>query len=117
MVAVSILNPCPKKESKLPVFPFLCLGYYSGFSKRFYLSSTFPTHMNVFMKVPTRRTVLRTVHIIFSLPLIGYIYGPPAETVQYLPFFRYGYFPMVAISGLLMWKGHLLLRGTAKTND
>ena len=62
------------------------------------------------MKATTKRTILRTIHILFALPLIGYIYGPPEETVQYLSYFRYGYFPVVVISGLLMWKGHLLGR-------
>ncbi len=64
------------------------------------------------MKETTKRTILRTLHILFALPLIGYIYGPPSETVQYLPYFRYVYFPVVAISGILMWKGHLLRRLT-----
>ncbi|MGB8166884.1 MAG: hypothetical protein WCF18_05295 [Chthoniobacteraceae bacterium] len=62
------------------------------------------------MNPTTKRTVLRCFHILFGLPLIGYIYGPPAETQQYLPYFRYLYVPMVLLSGLLMWKGHVLTR-------
>ena len=69
------------------------------------------------MNPNTRRTILRSIHLLFALPLIGYIYGPPAETVQYLPFFRFIYFPVVVLSGLLMWKGHVLGRLFSKKSD
>ena len=62
------------------------------------------------MKNTTKRSILRTIHILFALPLLGYIYGPPSETVQYLPYFWFIYFPVVALSGLWMWKGHLVRR-------
>ena len=62
------------------------------------------------MKQTTRRSILRWVHIVFGLTLAGYIYGPPDETRQYLPFFRYFYFPVVVLTGLWMWKGHLVSR-------
>jgi hypothetical protein len=62
------------------------------------------------MKETTKRSILRWIHIVFALPLIGYIYGPPAETVQYLPYFRWIYFPAVALSGLWMWKGPAVRR-------
>ena len=60
------------------------------------------------MKDTTKRSILRTIHIIFALPIAGYIYGPPSETVQYLPYFRFVYFPVVVLSGLWMWKGHIV---------
>ncbi len=62
------------------------------------------------MKPTTRRAIFRWIHILFALPLVGYIYGPPAETVQYLPYFRFIYFPIVVLSGLWMWKGHVVRR-------
>lgn len=62
------------------------------------------------MKDSTKRAILRWMHIIFGATLIGYIYGPPEEVAQYAPFFRYFYFPAVVLTGLLMWKGHLLRR-------
>lgn len=62
------------------------------------------------MKATTKRTVLRWIHILFALPLIGFIYGPPAETEPYRVYFQYLYMPLVALSGLLMWKGHVLAR-------
>ncbi len=62
------------------------------------------------MKDSTKRTMLRSLHIIFALRLLGYIYGPPSETLQYLPYFRYGHMPLVILTGLWMWKGHVLRR-------
>ena len=62
------------------------------------------------MTATTKRTILRWIHILFALPLIGFIYGPPAETEQYRPYFQFLYMPVVALTGLLMWKGHLLAR-------
>lgn len=62
------------------------------------------------MKESTKRALTRTIHILFALPLLGYIYGPPAETQQYLPYFRRIYLPVVILSGLWMWKGHLVRR-------
>ena len=66
------------------------------------------------MKDTTKRSILRTIHLVFALPLVGYIYGPPAETVQYLPYFRFIYFPVVALSGLWMWKGQTVRGWFAK---
>jgi hypothetical protein len=62
------------------------------------------------MKDTTKRTILRSAHIVFALPLLGYIYGPPSESLQYLPYFRYVYVPVVILTGLSMWKGHVLRR-------
>jgi hypothetical protein len=52
------------------------------------------------MKDSTKLAILRSIHIIFALPLIGFIYGPPSEVEQYRPYFRFLYFPVVAFSGL-----------------
>ena len=68
------------------------------------------------MKESTKRAITRSVHILFALPLIGYIYGPPSETVQYLPYFRFIYFPVVVLSGLWMWKGHVVRRLFSRSN-
>ena len=66
------------------------------------------------MNPNTKRSILRWIHIIFGLSLAGYIYGPPSETVKYLSFFRYFYLPVVLLTGLWMWKGHLLTRLLSK---
>jgi hypothetical protein len=69
------------------------------------------------MKDTTKRSLARAIHILFALPILGYVYGPPAETAQYLPYFRWIYLPAVALSGLWMWKGHLLRRPRSKPGD
>jgi hypothetical protein len=58
----------------------------------------------------TKRSILRSIHLLFALPLFGYIYGPPEETVQYLFYFRWIYFPVVVLTGLWMWKGETVRR-------
>jgi hypothetical protein len=62
------------------------------------------------MNDSTKRSILRWIHILFALPIFGYIYGPPSETLQYLPYFRFIYLPVVVFSGLWMWKGPVLRR-------
>ncbi|MGC3956945.1 MAG: hypothetical protein QM813_02935 [Verrucomicrobiota bacterium] len=69
------------------------------------------------MNLNTKRSIQRWIHIIFGLTLVGYIYGPPAETVKYLPFFRYFYLPVVLLTGLWMWKGHVVARLFAKKQE
>ena len=62
------------------------------------------------MTAATRRSILRWIHIIFGLPLIGLVYGPPAETEQYRFMFQFVFLPTVLLTGLWMWKGHLVGR-------
>ena len=69
------------------------------------------------MNSARKRTIVRTIHILFALPILGYIYGPPEEVAQYAPYFRYVYVPVVVLSGLWMWKGHLLRRAGSGTSD
>jgi thiosulfate reductase cytochrome b subunit len=67
------------------------------------------------MKDTTKRTIVRSVHLIFALPLIGFIYGPSAEVEPYRPYFQYLYFPVVVLSGLWMWKGHVVRQLFSRT--
>ena len=57
------------------------------------------------MKETTKRTILRTIHIIFGLPLIGYIYGPQEEVAQYVNVHRYFLLPVLLLTGFWMWQG------------
>ncbi len=66
------------------------------------------------MNSGTKRSILRCIHIICGLPLIGFVYGPPAETEQYRYMFQYFFVPGLVLSGLWMWKGHLLRRLISK---
>lgn len=62
------------------------------------------------MNAATKRSILRWVHIVFGLTLIGFVYGPPAETEPYRYMFQYVFMPAILISGFWLWKGDALLR-------
>lgn len=57
-----------------------------------------------------KRLIFRWIHIIFSIPIIGYVYSPFEEIPNYAPAVRYFFLPVLVLSGLWMWKGHLLRR-------
>jgi len=61
-----------------------------------------------------KRSILRFIHIIFGIPIIGYIYSPFKELPNYAPVVRYVAIPVIVLTGLWMWKGHLLLRLISK---
>ena len=58
----------------------------------------------------TKRTIVRWLHLILSIPIIGYVYSPFEELPNYAPVVRYVSIPVLVLSGLWMWKGHLLRR-------
>jgi hypothetical protein len=58
----------------------------------------------------TKRSILRWIHIIFGIPILGYIYSPFEEIPNYAPAVRFVFAPVIVLSGLWMWKGHVLRR-------
>ena len=66
------------------------------------------------MKDATKRSIFRWIHIIFGIPMIGYIYDSPSVTQYYAPIVRYFFLPALLLSGLWMWKGHILRRLLSK---
>jgi hypothetical protein len=62
------------------------------------------------MKESTKRSIVRWIHIVISIPIIGYIYSPFEEIPNYAPAVRYVFLPVMVLSGLWMWKGHLVRR-------
>jgi hypothetical protein len=58
----------------------------------------------------TRRWIFRCIHIVFAIPILGYIYSPFEKLPDYAPLTRYVFVPVMVLSGLWMWKGHLLRR-------
>lgn len=57
-----------------------------------------------------QRTVFRWIHIVLSIPILGYIYSPFENIPQYAPAVRFVFFPILVLSGLWMWKGHVVRR-------
>ena len=62
------------------------------------------------MKEATKRSILRWIHIIFAIPIVGYVYSPFAELPNYAPVVRFGSIPVIVLTGLWMWKGHAVRR-------
>ena len=62
----------------------------------------------------TKRAIFRWIHIIFGLPIVGYIYSPFNELPNYAPVVRYVALPAIVLTGLWMWKGHVVRRLMSK---
>jgi hypothetical protein len=58
----------------------------------------------------TQRSIFRWIHIICGIPILGYIYDSPSDTHYYAHSVRYGFLPVLLLSGLWMWKGHVVRR-------
>ena len=65
----------------------------------------------------TQRVVVRWIHIVFAIPILGYIYSPFEQIPNYAPAVRFFFLPVMVISGFWMWKGHLLLRLISKRSN
>ena len=57
------------------------------------------------MNQGTKRSILRWIHIIVTIPIFGFIYGPPSEVQQYADGVRYIFVPVIVLSGLWMFAG------------
>ena len=66
------------------------------------------------MNQGTLRFVFRWIHIVFSIPILGYIYSPFDQIHYYAPITRFVFVPVLILSGLWMWKGHVLRRLVSK---
>ncbi len=53
----------------------------------------------------TQRTILRCIHLVLSIPMLGYIYGEPSEVAQYASGVRYIFVPIMLLSGYWMYSG------------
>lgn len=56
------------------------------------------------------RSIFRWIHLIFSIPILGYIYSPFDKIPDYAPLTRYVVVPVMVLTGLWMWKGHVVRR-------
>ena len=66
------------------------------------------------MKEATKRSIFRWIHIVFSIPILGYIYSPFEEIPKYAANVRFVVVPVMLLSGLWMWKGHVVRRLISK---
>src|SRR3982750_2065458 len=52
-----------------------------------------------------KRPILRWIHLIFTIPILGYIYQPTAEVAQYAGGVRFIFVPVLMLSGYWMYAG------------
>ncbi|HXS05581.1 MAG TPA: hypothetical protein VN723_02230 [Rhizomicrobium sp.] len=62
------------------------------------------------MKETTKRTILRTIHLVLAIPIVGYIYSPFAVLPDYAFPTRFIFLPAMILTGLWMWRGRWLWR-------
>src|SRR5438105_2183624 len=57
------------------------------------------------MNNATKRSILRWIHLIVTIPILGYIYGQPSEVEQYAGAVRLIFVPVIILSGYWMFSG------------
>jgi hypothetical protein len=58
------------------------------------------------MSAVLERKIIRRLHLVLSIPVIGYIYGPVAKIPPAVAFTRFVAMPLIIVSGLWLWQGH-----------
>src|SRR6266513_1720549 len=57
------------------------------------------------MSNATKRAILRCIHLILSIPVLGYTYEPPSEVQQHAGAARLVFVPLMILSGYWMYSG------------
>ena len=57
------------------------------------------------MNNATKHSILRWIHLVATIPILGYIYGAPSEVQQYAGAARYIFIPVMILSGYWMYAG------------
>lgn len=60
------------------------------------------------MSAALERKIIRWMHIILSIPVVGYIYGPVSQIPMATMWVKFVFFPVIVLSGLWLWKGHVV---------
>ena len=55
------------------------------------------------MSNAAKRSILRWIHIVFTIPILGYIYSPFDQLPNYASVARYIAVPFLVLSGFWMW--------------
>src|SRR5437762_8399526 len=53
----------------------------------------------------TKRSILRCIHLVLSIPILGYICEPASEVQQYAGGVRFVFVPVMILSGYWMYSG------------
>lgn len=57
------------------------------------------------IKPATKRSILRWLHLVVAIPILGYIYSPFAELPNYAAVTRFVFAPLVILAGYWMYAG------------
>ena len=57
------------------------------------------------MNNAAKRSILRWIHLIFAIPIVGYVYSPFEELPNYAPVARFVSIPVLILSGFWMYAG------------
>jgi hypothetical protein len=57
------------------------------------------------MSNATKRTILRWIHLILAIPILGYVYSPFQELPNYAPITRFIFVPVIMLAGYWMYAG------------
>jgi hypothetical protein len=57
------------------------------------------------MSNATKHAILRSIHLILAIPILGYVYSPFAELPNYAPVARFVSVPVLILSGFWMYAG------------
>src|SRR4051794_17038994 len=57
------------------------------------------------MKPSTKRTILRIVHLVSVIPVLGYVYQPVSEAAEYQRFTQMIFIPVAIVTGYWMYMG------------
>jgi hypothetical protein len=55
----------------------------------------------------TKRSILRWIHLVVAIPMLGYIYSPFAELPNYAAVTRFVFAPVMILAGYWMYAGSL----------
>ena len=53
----------------------------------------------------TKRSILRWIHLVLAIPILGYIYSPFAELPNYAAVTRFVFAPVIMLAGFWMYAG------------
>src|SRR5499426_2942620 len=53
----------------------------------------------------TKRSILRWIHLVVAIPILGYIYSPFAELPNYAAVTRFVFAPVMILAGYWMYAG------------
>ena len=57
------------------------------------------------IRAATKRSILRWIHLILAIPILGYIYIPFAELPNYAAVTRFVFAPVIILAGYWMYAG------------